>query len=306
MKLLRYLFIAALIVGTMSCARGGKMTAITVSPASKVIAEGKTQQFEATAIFSDGTVLTWTSVVTWTITPDKDITIGNTFGTYGLVTSTSGTTSGTGDFTVTATDATNGLSSSVVLHVRRPDIAITPANAFIPLGVSHQFKATGTMVISEGTGTTTVDLTSSATWTIISDIPDIATVGAKTGIVTASSTLTGQGLIEAAYLSSLGTTTVSIMATPLDNLIIQAPPDTGPISRSTKTIQFLAQGTFQDHSTTALLTNPWIWSSSSPNIAGIDAETGLATFGSVDGTTIITAKDPISHLTGTRALTVGP
>jgi hypothetical protein len=292
----------------IGCAEGGKMAGITLTPASKVIAEGKTQQFEATAVFSDGTTLTWTSAVLWTITPDSGVTIGNTFGTYGLVTSVSGT----GDFIVTATDAANGISHSVLLHVRRPEISITPANAYLPVNngsnakYKHQFAATGTMEISAGTGTTTVDLTSSVTWTTTNDTASVGTGG----LVTAGTT-TGPTQLIASYAVSnstvaTGETTVNITPTLIDSLLIDS-PDTVISRGTTSTIPFTAQGSFVDGSVTAPgLTTPWTWRSLSPAVATIDPATGIATVGIANGSTTITATDPISSATGTQMLTILP
>jgi hypothetical protein len=205
----RYTVVAMMLAATFTgCADGGKMAAIVISPETSVIAEGTTQQFEATAFFSDGTAMAWTTAVAWTITPDEDAagtaTIGTAFGSYGLVTSSSGT----GDFTVTATDAANGLRATARVHVRRPDIAITPAKAYMPfnngvnLNYSHQFTATGTMFISENTGTTIVDLTSSVTWTTVPPSDSAAASVAPGGLVTTSTTTTGPVIVNVEYIVS--------------------------------------------------------------------------------------------------------
>ncbi len=279
------------------CQRGGMMYEVSISPSEVVVAEGTSHQFAATAIFTDGSVITWTSAVNWSISPDPGTTgtatIGTSFGYFGLVTSTTGT----GDFTVTATDVANNLVATAHIYVREPEIRITPTNAFMPVNnglntnYSHQFRATGTMMKSAGTLTTTVDLTSSSTWTV-SDV-SFASVSAS-GLVTAGAA-PGPASLTATYLTSSGTTTVNVIPETLTALVISAP---SPTMAPAATLQFTAKGTFAT-SPDLDYTSSVTWFSSDTGRATISASglVSATTDTTKTGQTTITAADPISGKT---------
>ena len=67
MKILKYVVPLILVVVVfMSCKRGGTLQSISISPSQSIISEGTTQQLTATATFTDGTTVNWTSASEWT------------------------------------------------------------------------------------------------------------------------------------------------------------------------------------------------------------------------------------------------
>jgi hypothetical protein len=183
MKAMKYAALGIAVVALsalvfISCRqKGGKLALLEVTPASAIIATGTSQQFAATAIFSDGTALVWTSAANWT-TDNPDVTIGNTFGSYGLTTSSSIMSGTTSTVTIKATDIANNISGEATLYVTVPQTITVSPNPIVPYmttGTSHQFASTA--LLSAGTMTTTQDLTSLATWTTITTDPTIAKIG---------------------------------------------------------------------------------------------------------------------------------
>ena len=297
MKILKYCILIAVVIpvaaiGFMSCLRGGTLSSITVTPADQTIAYQTTQQFTATATFSDGTTLNWTTAATWKSDSEADVTFSNPAGTKGLATSLASGTTGT--FTITATDTVNNISGTTTLTVANPQsIAVTPSNPFMAIGTTYQFTATATFPDNN-----TQNLTSFATWTVI-PVSGSATVS-STGLVTAGTT-TGTTDITATNLISniTGSAKLTVTETPLESITV-----TSAIIDAT-TQQCTATGHYASASIpTYDFTLSVNWSSSNPDIATID-KTGLVTINiNAAGTTTITATDPITGKLGTLTLTV--
>ena len=83
------------------------LTAITVAPAVTSVAEGATQQFTATGLYSDGSTQNLTDSVTWSSLQTSLASVSNAVGSQGLVT---GLLPGTD--TITATDPSSLLSGT--------------------------------------------------------------------------------------------------------------------------------------------------------------------------------------------------
>jgi uncharacterized protein YjdB len=175
------------------------LVSIAVAPLSGTIVLGMTQQFTATATYSDGSSGDVTTSVTWTSGTPKVATISNAAGTQGLATSI-----GEGTSTITATSGSVGQSTT--LTVSAPtlvSIAVTPEAPFILLGGTQQFAATGTY-----SDKSTQDLTTSVTWA--SETPKVATIsnaagsqGSATGVGVGTSTIT-------ATLGVIGSTVLTV------------------------------------------------------------------------------------------------
>lgn len=157
------------------------LTAIAVTPASPSIAVGATQQFTATATYSNATTANVTSSVTWSSSSTATATVN-----------TSGVATGVAAGTTTITAALNGYSGIGTLTVTASSpptlssIAVTPNPASFTAGSAEQFTATGTY--SDGS---TKNLTSTVTWT--SSNTSAATINASglaTGVAAGSSTIT--------------------------------------------------------------------------------------------------------------------
>lgn len=311
MKILRYGSIAtvallAAAIGFMSCANGGKLESIRVTPADPTIARGTHLQFSALAIFSNGTAIDWTTAAIWSSSDATAVTVGNALGTYGLATSLVTGTTTTGTFTITATDTANHISGTATLYITDPQsIAITPANPYMATGTAHQFKATATLLLSDLTNTTTQNLTSSPTlsWSVDNTTDNTTAAISSTGLLSAG-TRTGTATIVAfdIYSSSTPTATTTLHVTDslLSSITVTAILPDLSISSSVMTQQFKATGNYQNG--TQEFTNSVIWRSSKTSIATID-NTGFAT-AVATGTTTITATDPITDKSGKLEITI--
>ncbi len=170
----------------MSCKRSGKLQVIEVAPVNAIIPGGSLppQPFKATAIFSDGTTLDWTTASTWSSGDENIATVSNALGSNGFVTALATTTTTT-TTTITATDTANNISGTVTLTVTVlpvVTIAIDPSDAIISSGTTTQFKAYGTLA----DGTSLVDFTNTVTWSSSnSGIATVSNIVGSYGLVTA-------------------------------------------------------------------------------------------------------------------------
>jgi N-acetylneuraminic acid mutarotase len=167
-------------------------------------------------------------------------------------------------------------------------IAVTPGAPGIPLGLTQQFKATGTFSDSS-----TTDLTSSVSWS--SGTPATATVNAASGLAT--SVAVGSTVITATSGSVSGSATLNIGAAALESMIVTA---SAPSVGITNTVQLTAIGTYSD-SSSVNVTTVATWSSSDPTLASVGPSTGVVT-GVALGSVTITAV--IGTVSGTTMLTV--
>src|SRR5688572_3709611 len=251
---------------------------IDVAPTDASIADGTTQEFTATGVYTDASTQDLTTEVTWASSDDEVATVSNADDSNGLATAvglgsaTVSATSGdvTGDTTLTVTDAT------------LVSIAVTPADASIADGTTQEFTATG--LYTDGL---TQDLTTEATWASsgearaavrhADDSNGLATaVGAGSTTVSATS-----GAVSGIATLTVTATLVSIEVTPTD-----------PSIANGLTQQFTAAGLYSDGSTQDLTTEA-TWASSSEAVATV-SNTGLATAASVGTTTVSATSGAVS------------
>ncbi len=312
MKMLKYFILVAVaallsVLAAVSCIRGGKLDSIIITPDNPIIAIGTKQQFKATAHFTDGTALTWTSAANWTSSNPDAVAIGNVTGSFGVATSLTGT----GAFTIIATDPANGIEDSTTLIVAEPDaLELTPANAFMAIGTTHQFIAAALFSNTSGTQ----NLSSFATWK--TTVPSVATVSG-TGLVTANTATAGSTELVSEYtftdpdtdlVSRISDTTIiTITETALDSITVTSVPAVDPLTIMVgQTMQFIAMGNYPGSTATRDFTQSVSWTSSDSNVANISnipGSNGFAT-GISTGTTIITATDPITNKLGSITLTI--
>jgi uncharacterized protein YjdB len=179
-------------------------------------------------------------------------------------------------------------------------IAVTPATPNLPIGLTQQFKATGTF--SDGS---TSDLTASAAWT--SSSPGIATVNATSGLATALAQ--GQSTITATSGSISGSTTVSVTAAVVESIVVSPNPFATGVGFAR---QLTATGTFSDGSS-ADVTSTATWTSATPAVAtvtgglvtgvAVGSTTITATSGAVSGATPLTVSTQAWTATGSLAVT---
>ena len=150
------------------------LSSIAVTPNPAAIEIGATQQFIATATYSDNSTKVVTSAATWKSANTGVATVNAT----GLATGVAA-----GPTTVTATF--NGVSGSATLNVTATTISISPNPANFVAGATQQFTATAT-----SPGGSPTDVTATATWTIANTA--VATVnagGLATGVATGSTSI---------------------------------------------------------------------------------------------------------------------
>ena len=258
------------------------ISSIAVTPSSPSIVAGKTQQFTATATYSNGTTGNVTTSVTWTSSKTSVATIN-----------ASGLATGVAAGSSTITAALSGISGTASLAVTATaptisSIAVTPSSPSIVAGKTQQFTATATY--SNGT---TGNVTTSVTWT--SSKTSVATINASglaTGVAAGSST------IGAALSGVSGTASLTITAAAPTITSIAVTPS-APSIAADATQQFTATATYSNGST-ATVTSQATWTSSKSSVATINAS-GLAT-GVAAGSSTITAA--LSGVSGTSTLTV--
>ncbi|ENM5729584.1 Ig-like domain-containing protein [Vibrio mimicus] len=231
------------------------VTALQVTPAIQEIAAGFTQQYLATAIFSDNTTADVSDLSSWGV---SDSNISSVDGT-GLV-----TTKKSGETQVTA--SYKGKSSSGNLSITQAslvEIRVDPSLEKSPVGVAVPFKAIG--VFSDKT---TRDLTpeDGITWGLDDNNLAIAT---NEGVVTGRQV--GAVVITASKGNLSGNARLEITEAVLGSL--QITPATHKIPKGTS-LQYTATGIYTDNRTEDL-SQQVAWISSDKNAAVID-ENGVA------------------------------
>jgi hypothetical protein len=283
-----------ILLGPLVLTGCNKVQSISVLPASGSVvltAVGQTAQFKAIATEQFGSAPTTTSDITGSVTWSVSNLSVATINAAGLVTAV-----GPGYTQVTA--ESNGITANSDLTVSITGTTTTggaiTSVAIIPAAQSVSSPTQTSQFIAIGTTSTgaTVNVTTQVVWS--SSSPQIATIGASTGLATA----VGQGstAITALYTGTGGGTIVGTAAftvtggTTEKYTAVSITPGTQSLSASGQTGQFIALGT---SGTTGLQTDvtnsPQIkWSASAPSIASVSAS-GLVT-GLSAGTTTITAE----------------
>ncbi len=266
---------------------------VTVAPKTATIDAGTTQQFVATAFYSDGTQKDVTGLAGWT---SSDITIATVSG---------GVATGVAPGTVTITGSFTTLKDTATLVVIRTleSILISPAAKTVPNGGTQPYTAIGTFLNSDGT-TSTQDITSLVTWN--SSDTETATIVANSGLATAANTGIGSTNITAT-LDGITSNTAILTLGPPAVVGLQVTPATATIAVS-NTVALTAVELLSN-STTQPLTGAVVWTPACTPVGsatlvgngstnnGVQIATGQAI-----GTCTITATE--SALTGTSSVTV--
>jgi trimeric autotransporter adhesin len=229
---------------------------VRVQPADAGIAVGASQQFSATAIYSDGSQFDVTAQAAWTT---SDTTVAP------LSSSTPGLAYGnvSGQATVTATwSGFSGNANVTVADVTLESIAVTPADPTMVPDVALQLFATGTYSDSS-----TADLTTQVNWfSSDGNVADVFNFLGYEGVVAANNP--GAASISASFSGIVGSTVVTVDNAILLSIAIQP----NPVMVTLGSIQQLdAMGTYSDNS---------VWDI-----------TGLATWGSSDNTVASVSND---------------
>jgi uncharacterized protein YjdB len=251
------------------------VTSIAVTPPTATIAAAATQQFAATATYSDGSTAVVTTTATWTSSKPTVATVSGS----GLATAVAA-----GSTIVTA--SMSGVSSSPATLTVTPilsSIAVTPNTPTILVGATQQFTATATY-----SDNTTKDITATATWkTATPAVATVSATGLATGIAAGSTTVT------ATFNGKSNSATLNVTA-----ITITPSPATFAVGA---TQQFTAKQNNPDGTTTDITTTA-TWTVANTAVATV-VTGGLAT-GIAAGSTTITAS--LNGLSGKVTVTVTP
>lgn len=262
------------------------VTSLSVTPNNPTLALGLSQQFIATAGFSDGTHQDVTGVAQWqsSATSVASITVSGLATAKNIGTSTISATFGG----MTAT------SAMTVNAANLTSITIKPANGSIAQGTTEQLAATGTF--NDGS---TRDVTFLCAWT--SSNHAAATIGASSAVV--ATVAPGMTTITA----TLGSVTASTSLTVSDATIVSVVISPTGVSIPTGgAASFSALGIFSDSSTQDVTTQV-SWASGNTAVATVSnsSPAGFAV-GVSSGTATISAT--FSHggatQSGSTTLTV--
>jgi len=271
----------ATILGSPTLAPG--LISLAVTPATASTPVSGTQQYTATATYSDGSSRDVTTTSAWSTSGASaaNATIG---AATGLATGVTLTAAGV---PVIINAAFGGKTATANLNVNAAtsvSFKVTPTTATIPVGGTQQFVAIQTF--SDGT---TIDRTATSAWSKSGASAANATVGAATGLATGV-TVTPAG-VPVIINASFG----ALVATPATLIVTAAAPVSFVVTPTTASIpvggtqQFAAIQTFSDGTTidrTAAST--WSKSGASAANATVGAATGLAT-----GVTVTPAGVPV-------------
>ena len=267
-----------------------ELVSIEVTPATASVANGLTQQFTATGVFSDNSTQDLTNEVTWASSDDTVTTVSNAAGSNGLA-----TTAGIGSATVSATsgdvtgDATMSVTAATLLSIE-----VSPASASVANGQTRQFTATGLY-----TDNTTQDLTTQVTWASSDDaVATISNAAGSNGLATTAGL--GSATVSATSGSVTGDAALTVTAATL--VSIEVSPATASVANGL-TQQFTATGVFSDNSTQDLTTQV-TWASSNGAVATVSnaaGSNGLATTAGIGSATVSATSGDV---TGDAMLTV--
>jgi len=263
-----------------------------VTPANPSIANGLTEQFTATGIYTDNSTQNLTTQVLWQSDTTTTATISNASGSQG-----DATAAGVGSTTISATlGSVSGSTTLTVTAATLVSIQVTPANPSIANGLPKQFTATGIY-----TDNTTQNLTTQVTWA--SGTPSTATISNASGSQgLAASAGVGTSTISATLGTVSGSTSLTVTAATL--VSISVTPQT-PILMTGTTLQLTAVGTFTDSSTQDI-TAQVTWTYADGTVATVSNASGSNGLVSAVGlgSTLIGATS--AGVTGNATLTVTP
>ena len=259
------------------------LSTISVSPASANVSTGASQQFIATAKYSDNSKANVSSSAQWSV----GSTLVATVNGNGLVSAVAaGSTSVTASY-----QGMSGTASVDVQSIGTPtvkSIAVTPSSSDIAVNANQQFTATATY--SDGT---TANVSSSAAWS--SSVPSVASINA-TGLATGLAG--GSTNVSATFSGVSGTASLTVTAKTITAIAVT--PSTANILLGDSQ-QYTATATYSDGSQ-ANVTDSAAWAVSDSNVATINSS-GLAS-GIGLGSTGITAS--LGGFMGSAALDVSP
>jgi uncharacterized protein YjdB len=254
------------------------LVSLAVTPVAPTIATGATQQFVASATYSDGSTQAVTAA--WTSATPAVATVAATTGLATGVTAGSSVISAAfSGKTATATLTVTTTAPALV------SIAVTPQNPTVQIAATRQLAVIGTY-----SDASTQDLTATSTFVSANANASVNAGGLVTGVAL------GASVVTASNAGMNATTTITVPAVTLASIAVTPLTATVAIGGLQ---QYVATATYSDN-TTAFVTGTAVWSSNSPAI-GTVASSGVAT-GVAAGAATITAT--VGAQSGSAALTV--
>jgi uncharacterized protein YjdB len=289
-RVVQALLLGSLLALGLSACGGGDaaptLQRIEISPLNVAKPLGTSQQYLATAIYSDNSKSDVSAATTWASSDTSVASIASS----GLA-----TTLKLGKTTISAVYQSMAASTELTVGAATVvSVAVTPTNASLPKGAGRQYAATATF-----TDNSTSDVTATATWaSSVASVATVSNAAGSRGLVTAVTP--GQTTISANQGGVIGSTTLTVTAATLK--AIEVTPSAASVAKGNNR-QFAATGVYTDNSTQNL-TAVAIWSSSAAAVASISNEAatkGLAKGLTVGSSTIAAAY---SGLSGATTLTV--
>jgi uncharacterized protein YjdB len=265
------------------------VTRIDITPVQPILQRGISQQFQATATYSDGTTGDVTAQATWA-SSDTAVATVTSSSTGVLVRAVAA-----GSTTISATLGT--IKGSTTVTVTTPtlvSISLAPATWSPNVGATQNFTATGTY-----SDKTTADVTLSATWASTNATAfAVSNAAGQKGQATALAT--GSGQIQATLAGVTASATVTVSASPLVSIAVTPNPLSLVLGLSSSLV---ATGTYQN-GTTQILSTQVAWTAADPTVAIVSNAAGSA--GRVSsiavGSTTVTAT--LSGISGHATVTV--
>jgi hypothetical protein len=278
-------------VGVAFTVTSAEVTEIQVTPEGVSVPLGLTQQFTATAVYSDSTTANVTTSVTWYVS-EPYAAVSNASGTKGQArTIATGTTSVQAVYG-SLSDQTN----FTVTPAELTTVQIEPASLTLAKGNTKQYKATGIY-----TDLTTQDITSAATWqssdTAVASVSNVP--GSKGYLQTLSA---GTSNITAVLNSISATSPLTVNGVQLQYISIT------PINSSLalgSDVQMQAVGIYSDY-TTQDLTDTVTWSSDNATAATVSNALGTEGYVTSTGEGMTMVRASYSGVAGSTKLTVTP
>ena len=266
------------------------ITSIQVDPVDAHLAVGDDQQYQAVALYSDGTSANVTFAATWLSTNPSVVSIGDAGPGKGRAHALSA-----GGSTIRATfSGVTGSTTVTVSSATVVSISINPASRSAPAGA--RFGYTAQAIYSDGTSK---DVTGAATWS--SSDPSIASVSdafgskgqatlLKAGSVTVKASFSG--VTGTASLTVTAATVTSVQVTPFSTTIAPGLP-----------LQYRADAIYSD-GTSADVTGAATWVSSNTSVATISDAFGSKGRAQAVASGTTTIRATYAGVTGSATLNV--
>ena len=275
------------------------VTSIEVTPIDATLTLNATQQFTATAIYSDNTTQDVTNQATW-VSMDPTVAQVTTAGGPG---GPGGPGGGRGTVTALAVGSTtisatlNGLTGSTNVTVSAATVVSIELNPVVPsVAVNTRLSFTATAIYSDNTSQ---NVTGRATW--LSTSPSVASISTAGGTRGQAVALTaGTTTISASFGGVTGNTLLTVTSATLTTIQITPFAPKLPVGF---TANLVATGIYSDNSTRDL-TAQVTWTSSAPAVASVSdagGSRGLLTPVSAGNATITATYQGVS---GTDAIVV--